>query len=70
VEDFVESGSPLCASLYLSREELEVWKDRIGRGGILQPGYIWRFLREGRLRPKHVRQFISLLRGRNIFAGQ
>jgi len=70
VEDFVESGSPLCASLHLSLEELEDWKERIGRSGILNPGYVWHFLRERRLRPKHVRQFLALVRGRNIFAGQ
>jgi predicted homoserine dehydrogenase-like protein len=27
-------------------------------------------LRERRLRPKHVRQFLALVRGRNIFASQ
>jgi radical SAM superfamily enzyme YgiQ (UPF0313 family) len=70
LEDFVESGSPLCPSLFLSREGLEEWKHRIGRAGILQPRYLWRFLRERRLQRKHIGQFFSLLRGRNIFAGQ
>jgi radical SAM superfamily enzyme YgiQ (UPF0313 family) len=70
MEDFVQSGSPLCPSLFLSQEELEEWKRRIGRAGILQPRYLWRFLIQRRLRPRHIGQFVSLLRGRNIFAGQ
>lgn len=69
-EDFVNSGSPLCPTLHLSIEELADWKKRIGRAGILQPGYLWRFLRERRLRPRHVAQFASLLFGKNIFKGK
>jgi hypothetical protein len=70
VEDFVDSGSPLCPSLHLSIEELTAWKERIGRSGILQPQYIRRFLGERRLRPRHVAQFGSLMLGRNIFRGK
>jgi hypothetical protein len=69
-EDFVNSGSPLCPTLHLTVEELAGWKKRIGRAGILQPGYLWRFLGERRLRPRHVAQFASLLLGRNIFKGK
>jgi hypothetical protein len=69
-EDFVNSGSPLCPTLHLSIEELADWKKRIGRAGILQPGYLWRFFKERRLRPRHVAQFAALLLGRNIFKGK
>lgn len=69
-EDFVNSGSPLCSTLHLSIEELAGWKKRIGRAGILQPGYLWRFFKERRLRPRHVAQFAALLLGRNIFKGK
>lgn len=67
VLDFVNSGSPMCATSYLSKEELEEWKKHIGRAGIVQPGYIWHFLWERSLRPKHIYHFASLLLGRNIF---
>jgi hypothetical protein len=66
-EDFVDSDTPLCPSQQLSINELEIWKRKIGRAGILQPGYLWRFIRERRIRFSHVRQFVSLLLGRNIF---
>jgi radical SAM superfamily enzyme YgiQ (UPF0313 family) len=66
-EDFVDSESPLCPTLYLSVKELTDWKKRIGRGAILQANYIWRFLRERRVKAKHVAQFALLLLGRNIF---
>jgi radical SAM superfamily enzyme YgiQ (UPF0313 family) len=68
--DFVNSGSPLCPTLYLSEEELEEWKRQIGRTGIFQPAFLWRFLKERRLRPKHIAQFTSLLLGKNIFKGK
>jgi radical SAM superfamily enzyme YgiQ (UPF0313 family) len=66
-EDLVDSGSPLCPTLHLSKEEIEDWKNRIGRTGILQLGYLGRFVRERRLKLKHLSQFVSLLLGRNIF---
>jgi len=69
-EDFVNSGSPLCPTLSWNKEDLEEWKKQIGRAGILQPGYMWHFFKERRLRPRHVAQFISLLFGRNIFKGK
>lgn len=69
-EDFVHSDSPLCPTLHLGTQELAEWKNRIGRAGILQPGYLWRFLGERRVRPKHVTLFVSLLLGRNIFKGK
>jgi radical SAM superfamily enzyme YgiQ (UPF0313 family) len=70
MEDFVNSGSPLCPTLYLNEEDLEEWKKKIGRAGIFQIGYMWRFFKERRIRPKHVVQFISLLLGKNIFKGK
>jgi hypothetical protein len=69
-EDFVHSDSPLCPTLHLTTDELTAWKRRIGRAGILQPGYLWRFLRERRVTPRHVAQFASLLLGGNIFEGK
>jgi hypothetical protein len=69
-EDFVRSGSPLCPTLHLTESELTAWKRRIGRAGILQPGYLWRFLRERRVTPRHIAQFASLLLGGNIFKGK
>jgi hypothetical protein len=69
-EDFVHSGSPLCPTLHLSRAEQRRWKRRIGRGAMLRPAYVWRFLKERRLRTRHVAQFISLALGRNIFKGK
>ena len=51
----------------LTLDELVAWKKRIGRAGILQPGYIWRFVRERRLRPRHLLQFARLVAGQNIF---
>jgi radical SAM superfamily enzyme YgiQ (UPF0313 family) len=66
-EDFVDSEIPLCPTQYLTSHELTAWKKRIGRAGILQPGYLWRFLKERRLTAKHVTQFAGLLAGRNIF---
>jgi hypothetical protein len=69
-EDFVHSDAPLCATLHLTTDELTAWKSRIGRAGILQPGYLWRFLRERRVTSKHVAQFASLLLGGDIFEGK
>jgi len=69
-EDFVRSGSPLCPTLRLSREQQRQWKRRIGRGAMLRPAYVWRFLRERKVRPRHVAQFVSLALGRNIFKGK
>jgi radical SAM superfamily enzyme YgiQ (UPF0313 family) len=69
-EDFVHSESPLCPTLHLSIEELDDWKKRIGRAGILQPGYLWRFLKERRVTSRHVAQFAALMFGRNIFKGK
>jgi radical SAM superfamily enzyme YgiQ (UPF0313 family) len=66
-EDFVDSDSPLCPTLHLNKEEIENWKNRIERTGILRLGYMWRFIRERRLKPKHLNQFVSLLLGRNTF---
>jgi hypothetical protein len=43
------------------------WKHRIARAAILRPAYLGRFLRERRLTPRHVRQFLDLLVGKNIF---
>jgi len=67
VGDYAHSDRPFCRTEHLSLEELAEWKRRIGRAGILQPGYAWRFLRERRLRPKHVLALVKLLAGRNIF---
>lgn len=69
-EDFVDSDSPLCPTLHLSNEALIEWKNQIWRAAILQPRYVWRFLKERRLRCKHISQLFSLLLGRNIFAGK
>ncbi len=69
-DDFVRSGSPLCPTLHLSPEQQERWKRRIGRAAMLRPRYVWRFLRERRIRPRHVAQFVSLALGRNIFRGK
>jgi radical SAM superfamily enzyme YgiQ (UPF0313 family) len=69
-EDFVDSDSPLCPTRYLTIDQLTVWKKRIGRAGILQPGYLWRFLRERRLKARHLVQFAALLLGYNIFEGK
>lgn len=67
IDDFVHSDQPLCPTKALSIAELGAWKRRIGRAGILQPGYLWRFLRERRLTARHVGQFLQLVAGRNIF---
>jgi len=66
-EDFIHSDTPLSPTRELTIEELAEWKKRIGRAGILQPGYLWRFLRERRPQPRHLVQFARLLAGRNIF---
>jgi len=67
--DFVSSGSPLCPTQHLSREELEEWKYRIGRASIFNLVYLYRFFRERRLTWRHLRQGVALLAGRNIFRG-
>jgi radical SAM superfamily enzyme YgiQ (UPF0313 family) len=70
VHDFTDSGAPLCPTLYLSKGEIEEWKRKIGRAGILQLEYMLRFVRERRIRPKHASQLVSLLLGQNIFRGK
>lgn len=68
-EDLVHSDTPLCPTLHLSARELAVGKSRIRRAGVLQPGYLWRFLRERRVRPRHLGLFVPLLLGRTMLEG-
>ena len=48
IDDYVHSDYPVVNTLYLTREQLEQWKERIRRSAILNPRYIWRFLLERR----------------------
>lgn len=66
IDDYVNSSYPILDTLYLSREEIEQWKNKISRANILNLKYPWRFLREGkRIKPKHFKKFLGLLLGSN-----
>jgi hypothetical protein len=66
IDDYVNSSYPILDTLYLSREEIERWKNKILRAAVVNPKYIWRFLLEGRrVKLGHFGQFLKLLLGKD-----
>lgn len=67
IDDYVNSSYPILNTLYLSREEIERWKNRILRAAVLNPRYVFRFMLEKRrVKPGHFAKFFRLLLGKNI----
>jgi|GEM_PF-2158882 len=66
IDDYVNSSYPILDTLYLSREEIERWKNKILRAAVLNPKYIMRFFLEGkRVKLGHLSQFLRLLLGKD-----
>jgi radical SAM superfamily enzyme YgiQ (UPF0313 family) len=62
IDDFVHSDYPVIDTLYLSREQVERWKDRIRRSAIFNWRYIFRFLLERRhITKRQARLFLELI---------
>ena len=67
IDDYVNSSYPILDTLYLSREEIERWKNKTLRATVLNPKYIWRFFLEGRrIEPRHFSQFLRLILGKDV----
>jgi len=60
----------IACMLHLSRDDLQEWKQWIERAGILRPAYFWRFLRERRVRSRHVTALFRMVFGCNTFKGK
>jgi radical SAM superfamily enzyme YgiQ (UPF0313 family) len=71
IDDYVNSSYPILDTLYLSREEIEEWKNKIFRSRVLNRKYIWRFLLERkRIKARHFSQFLRLLLGKEALWGK
>jgi len=60
----------IACTLHISRDDLQEWKQRIERAGILRPAYFWRFLRERRVFPRHVAALFWMVFGYHTFMGK
>ena len=66
IDDYVNSSYPILDTLYLSREEIQTWKNKILRAAVLNPKYIIRFFLEGkRIEARHFGQILRLLLGKD-----
>ena len=67
IDDYIHSDYPIVDTLYLTREQLEQWKEKIRRSTILNSHYIWNFLRERRhVSIKQAQQFLKLVIGKSV----
>lgn len=65
IDDYVFSANPNLNTLYLSKDEIQEWKYRISSAAKLSPGYLLRFILDGKqIKARHLFSFLRLILGK------